>query len=182
MLPLGFAMLIVGGVLSLAGVSGSSIASVVKGKPDKAKAGGLGAGGTTSSSPAPPTGGAGATESQAAVRRQIVAFFQSKGLTKAQAAGIAGNAQQESSLDPNAPGGGLFQDIGSRSPSGQGSLQAQLQAAWGELLGAESGVLSELRRAHTPAEAARIFSEGFERPGEPDLANRESYANGAYAE
>ena len=50
---------------------------------------------------------------------------------------------------------------------------------WSELTGSESGTLTRLRRATTPSEAARIFSTSFERPGIPDLANRERYANEA---
>lgn len=111
-------------------------------------------------------------------QEEIIRFFQSKGLTKAQAAGIAGNVRQESSYNPNTPGGGLFQDIGSRAPSGTGSAQHQLEAAWRELQG--TSTLAKLKATKTPQEAARVFSEDFERPGEPDLSNREKYAAEAY--
>lgn len=109
----------------------------------------------------------------------IVAYFQSKGLTRAQAAGIAGNAMQESSDNPNAAGGGLFQDIGGRGAGAGASLQQQLDKAWAELTGPERGTLERLRRTTTPTEAARVFSEGFERPGIPEVANRERYAQAA---
>lgn len=112
------------------------------------------------------------------VQEEILAFYQSKGLTKAQAAGIAGNARQESSFNPNEPGGGLFQDIGSRAPSGTGSTLHQLESAWRELQGTQT--LARLKATKTPQEAARVFSEEFERPGEPDLPNREKYAAEAY--
>lgn len=172
--------MIVGGVLGIAGVTGSSVHSVVQGRPDKANAKGL-------SSNAAGTAGTGGTPSlpegnAKAVRRSIVTYFMGKGLTKAQAAGIAGNAQQESGLNPSAAGGGLFQDLGSRSPSGRGTLGQQLDAAWKELLGPESGALAALRRARTPQEAARVFSNLFERPGAPMMANRERYAQEAFAE
>lgn len=177
MLPLGLAMITVGGVLGTAGVTGSTIHSVVQGKPDKSKAGGLGnsAGGTgaiTGSSTA--TGG-----SPSAVRKQIVQYYMGKGLTKAQSAGIAGNAQQESSLNPKIS---LFQDIGGRGAGQGATLQQQLDKAWQELLGPESGSLAALRRTSTPQDAARVFSQLFERPSEPNLPARERYAQEAYEE
>lgn len=180
-MPLGFASLILGGILGIAGITGSSIASIVQGKPDRKNAKGLSSNvvtGITGTS-APPSLALG---NEKAVRKSIISFFMAKGLTRAQAAGIAGNAQQESGLNPNAPGGGLLQDIGSRSPSGQGTLGQQLDAAWKELLGPESNALAALRRTRTPAEAARVFSELFERPGVPMLSNRERYAQEAYSE
>lgn len=109
---------------------------------------------------------------------QIVNFFQSKGLSRAAAAGIAGNTKQESSDNPNAPGGGLIQGQGGRTS--HGSLQQQLEGVWGELTGPERGTLGALKAAKTPSEAARIFSQRFERPGIPMLGNRERYANEAY--
>lgn len=114
----------------------------------------------------------------ASVEQEIVAFFESKGLTRAQAAGIAGNAKQESSYNPSEPGGGLFQDIGSRAASGVGGVQHQLEAAWGELQGTPT--LTTLKATRTPEEAARVFSTYFERPGTPMLSNREKYAREAY--
>lgn len=177
MLALGFAALAVGGILGIAGVTGSTIHSVVQGKPDKANGKGLGSTGTTTTTPS-----AGSSGNPNAVRKQIVQFYMGKGLTKAQASGIAGNAEQESGLNPNESGGGLFQDIGGRSGSGTGSLNMQLEAAWGELLGPESGALAALRRTTTPQAAAKVFSELFERPGDPMLSNREQYAAEAYAE
>jgi TP901 family phage tail tape measure protein len=110
----------------------------------------------------------------------IMAYFMSKGLNAAQAAGIVGNIRQESNLNPKAPGGGFFQDIGPRAASGKGSAQQQLEAAWDELTSAYSSVLTKLKKAHSPGEAARIFSEGFEKPTKPMLSNRERYAAQAY--
>jgi Phage tail lysozyme len=114
-------------------------------------------------------------------RIDIVSFFEGKGLSPTAAAGIAGNTMQESSDNPETPGGGLFQDIGSRAPSGTGTAAHQLEAAWGELQ-RSPGTLSKLQAAKTPQEAARVFSEDFERPGTPDLPNREKYAAEAYEE
>jgi murein DD-endopeptidase MepM/ murein hydrolase activator NlpD len=108
----------------------------------------------------------------------IVRYFEQRGLSPAGAAGIAGNTMQESGDNPNAPGGGYFQDIGSRAPSGRGSGEQQLAAAWRELQG-YPGLLRTLRTTRSPSEAARAFSEQFERPGIPMLSNRERYAREA---
>lgn len=115
------------------------------------------------------------------VEKQIMRFFTSSGLSKIAASGIAGNVGQESSFDPNAPGGGLFQDIGGRGAGQGASVFAQLKTALRELRGSYRSVLARLMGAKSPQEAARIFSEGFERPGIPDIGNREHYATEAYA-
>jgi len=52
---------------------------------------------------------------------------------------------------------------------------------WHELTTSEAGTLAKLKTAGTPEQAARIFSEDFERPSEPMLANREQYAREAYS-
>ena len=49
----------------------------------------------------------------------ILGFFEARGLTRAQAAGIAGNLMQESGDNPNAPGG---------LDQGQGSSRARRHA------------------------------------------------------
>ncbi len=108
----------------------------------------------------------------------IMGYFMAKGLSAAQAAGIVGNLQQESGLNPNAPGGGLDQGEGSRAHGG--STKQQLEAMWKELETSEKGTLAALKAAKSPAEAARIFSEKFERPGEPKMSKREQYAREAY--
>jgi hypothetical protein len=112
------------------------------------------------------------------VEVQSLAYFISKGLTPAQAAGIVGNFKQESGLNPQAAGGGLDQGQGSRFHGG--TLQQQLDGIWSELVGSERNTLAALKRASSPEEAARIFSNLFERPGIPALSNRERYAREAY--
>lgn len=108
-------------------------------------------------------------------------------LSKNQIAGIVGNLQQESGLDPNAPGGFLAQWIGARRTaldsfaaakhtSAAGNAHVQLEYIWHELNTTQKGALAALRRTKTPEEAARVFSQQFERPGKPELANREKYA------
>lgn len=143
---------------------------------------GAGEGGEEGFTRPPPTPGfeAFSTGKTSNTEGGMMAFFMSKGLSPAAAAGIVGNARQESNLDPKAAGGGLFQYIGSRAASGKGSAFDQLEATWKELTGGYKSVLAKLRKAHTPEEAARIFSEGFERPGTPMLSNRERYAAQAY--
>lgn len=111
-------------------------------------------------------------------RDAIIAFFMSKGLTPAQAAGIAGNAEAESSYNPQEPGGGLFQDLGGRGAGQGASLEAQLDAAWNEL---PTEGLAALRKTKTPGEAAKVFEESFERPKKDNTSTREQYANEAYA-
>lgn len=121
---------------------------------------------------------------------QIVSYFTSKGLTKNQASGIAGNITQESSRDPNKANGFLAQWLGDRLKAleafgaskrepvaGNGNLQ--LQFIWHELSTSEVGALQALQRTKTPQEAARVFSEQYERPSEPMLRNREHYADEA---
>jgi TP901 family phage tail tape measure protein len=117
--------------------------------------------------------------SKSATQGGIMAFFESKGLTRAQAAGIVGNIEQESSTNPNAPGGGLFQGIGSRSGLGSGSVKQQIEAAWKELSSNPEYGLAQLKKAKSPEEAARIFSQHFEKPGQPEVQNREKYAREA---
>lgn len=113
------------------------------------------------------------------VGKLIYRYFLSKGLSPAQAAGLVGNAQQESGLRPNAPGGGLFQYIGGRAHSGRGGARQQLDATWAELTGPERHTLQALKGAKSAGQAARIFSERFERPGVPMNENRERYAKQA---
>lgn len=94
------------------------------------------------------------------------------------AAGIVGNTQQESSNNPNAAGGGLIQGQGGRTSSG--SLQQQLHGIDAELNGPERHTLAALRTARTPQQAALIFSQRFERPGEPRNDLRTKYALEAF--
>jgi Phage tail lysozyme len=101
-------------------------------------------------------------------------FFRARGYSPAATAGIIGNFQQESSLDPNAPGGGLDQGEGSRYHPGD--LAAQLRGILGELEGPERATARAIRSSSDPRAAARVFSQRFERPGMPMLANRERYA------
>lgn len=116
----------------------------------------------------------------------IVNFFRAKGLSAAGAAGIAGNIMQESGLNPQVNEGGFVQDEypeygqGRKGAGAGASAVAQLEAVWSELQ-SEPSTLEALHKAPTAAAAARVFSEDFEKPGEPDLGNREHYAEEALA-
>jgi hypothetical protein len=126
----------------------------------------------------------------ASVGEQVFNYFRSQGLSAAQAAGIVGNLQQESGLDPSAPGGYLAQWLGARLTGLERfassrrtpvtSPQVQAEYIWQELNTTESPALAALRRTTTPAAAAAAFSSLYERPGIPMLANRERYAQDAY--
>jgi tail lysozyme len=124
------------------------------------------------------------------VGEQVFDYFTGQGLTPAQAAGIVGNLQQESGLDPSASGGYLAQWLGGRLAGLERLARArrvpvtspQLQAEyiWQELNTTESSALVALRKTTTPAAAAAAFSSLFERPGIPMLSRREQYAQDAY--
>jgi len=117
--------------------------------------------------------------STADIELTILNYFQGKGLSRQAAAGIVGNVGQESSFNPNAPGGGLFQGQAGRAGAG-GTLQQQLNAVWRELSTERIGVLHQLQRASTPEEAAKIFELGFEEAGEPNMPRREAIAHQAF--
>jgi hypothetical protein len=106
-------------------------------------------------------------------------YLQSQGLSKIAAAGVVGNLQQESSLNPNAPGGGLAQWQAPRGPK-DWSLSGQLTYLINELKTSYSGLFSQLNAATSPSQAATLFSDQYERPGIPMLGNRIAYANAAY--
>lgn len=177
-LALAFAAVLAGGLLASSGLRNRSLSEVIAGitSPNVAKA---------SANPEPASPEPTATSSKHLVKLSgsspaaaIRSFFEQQGLTRAQAAGIVGNLQQESSLNPNAAGGGLDQGQGSRAHGG--TMLQQLEAIWAELTGSESATLRALRRTRTPQAAARVFSQRFERPGLPMLKNREKYAQEAY--
>lgn len=111
------------------------------------------------------------------VGAHIFDFFRSHGYTPAAAAGIIGNFQQESSLNPSAAGGGLDQGQGARFHAGD--LNAQLHGILGELQGSEAHTAAAVRGLHDPRKAALLFSQMFERPGIPENGKRETYAQEA---
>lgn len=111
----------------------------------------------------------------------VINFFVSKGLTREQAAGIAGNINVESNFNPKALGDngtsfGIAQWHKGRwdklkkwskdngvSPE---SFDSQLKFLWWELNNSENKALSELRKTETPEDAAFAFAKYYERPSE----------------
>lgn len=111
--------------------------------------------------------------------QQAIAFFMSKGLTRAQAAGIAGNMLYESGFNPSAVGDGGTSFGVAQWHNGRGaamkqwtvahgysstSFKGQLEFLWHELNHSESNALSKLRATTTPYDAGMSFCRYFERP------------------
>lgn len=120
---------------------------------------------------------------------KILRYYVGKGLTLAQAAGIAGNYQQESSFDPamiqggdiaddnytpvNSVGFGIAQwtftdrqqplvDLAKSSNRKITDLSLQLDYSWQELNTNRAGALVTLKEATTPEDAAYVFHRDFE--------------------
>ena len=93
-------------------------------------------------------------------------------------AGLLGNAQQESTMNPNAPGGGLWQQVTNFGLGTGGTVLNQ----WNMMLSQIRGLIAPMNAAGSPAQAADIFERGFEHAGTPAMANRENYATQFYKE
>lgn len=128
-------------------------------------------------------------------------YFVSQGLSDVQAAGIVGNLDQESGMDPRIEqfGGGPGRGIAQWSAGGRWdtdtddnvvwyahkrgespwSLQLQLEFIWYELTTFHSYGLGTLRGARTVTEATVAFMTDFEGCGLCDESNRFTYANEA---
>lgn len=138
-----------------------------------------------------------------AVAMQAYAFFLSKGLTPAQAAGVVGNMLTESSGDPTADNAsghyGLFQWGGGRRDNLQlfaqqngismSSVNTQLNFAWYELTNSYPGALTALKSTKSPADAAVTFQYDYEvccQPGgdcsQCDIQGRINHANAVYTQ
>ncbi len=134
----------------------------------------------TPATPAP--GNVSGVENRPGVRgtaQQAIDFFMSKGLTRAQAAGIAGNLVHESGFDPNAVGDGGTSFGVAQWHNGRGSamkqwtqdhgyasnsFKGQLEYLWHELNNSESNALNKLRATSNPYDAGMAFCRYFERP------------------
>ncbi len=130
-------------------------------------------------------------------------FFVAKGLTSFQAAGIVGNLDQESGMDPLAvqqpsgPGRGIAQwSVGGRwdtagndnvvwyaSKEGESewSLNLQLEFIWYELETFSSYGLAQLQASTNVTDATVAFETYYEGCGECDQSNRIAYAQEALA-
>lgn len=108
----------------------------------------------------------------------VVDYFRSKGLTSAQAAGVAGNFVVESGVDPtrvnpneNAHGigqweggrWGALQQFAAMQHRNVNDLATQEDFAWWELNGPEKGALSALEQTTTAGDAAAVFDQDYER-------------------
>ena len=111
--------------------------------------------------------------------QQAIEFFMSKGLTRQQAAGIAGNLQHESGFSPTAVGDGGTSFGVAQWHLGRGdamkrwtrehgyspeSFRGQLEYLWHELNNSESFALGKLRATTTAYDAGMAFCRYFERP------------------
>lgn len=118
--------------------------------------------------------------------------FRSAGYTHNQVAGILGNFQVESGFRPTVRGdGGAAYGLAQwndRSKALKSFAQSrgkdwtdpetQIDFALHELNTTEKRAANALRGAKTAEEAARIFSEKFERPGTPHMDRRQTAARG----
>ena len=126
-------------------------------------------------------------------------YFVGKGLTNFQAAGIVGNLDQESGVNPSSvqaggPGRGIAQwSVGGRwdtdsndnavayaSKQGQSvlSLQLQLDFIWYELTTFSGYGLGSLKGSTNVTDATVVFETDFEGCGQCDQTTRISYAQG----
>jgi TP901 family phage tail tape measure protein len=136
-----------------------------------------------------PIGGRGKAGAPSASNTQggIMAWFEAKGLSKQQAAGILGNFEQESSTfaglnSPEGIGLASWHDPGrvaklkefakSQHKSWE-DVGVQLAFTWQEMV--SKGVLGSLKSAKSPEQAAEIFNKMFEGGADPQ-GKREAYA------
>lgn len=118
-------------------------------------------------------------------------------LTPAQAAGVAGNIQEESgfsttSYNPNENAHGLenwegrrwtlLQNYSAKNNLAPTSIYAQLGYLNSELQGPYKNVLADLRNATSPSQAAYIFDTEDERSTAASIPARESNANSIYSQ
>ena len=130
-------------------------------------------------------------------------YFVAKGLNKKQAAGVVGNLDQESGMDPTikqfggGPGRGIAQwSVGGRWDTYAGdnlvafatsrgvsklALRTQLDFIWFELTKFSYYGLASLKAATTFTAAVKAFQDKFEGCGTCNNAARLSFAKAAYA-
>jgi MYXO-CTERM domain-containing protein len=163
---------------------------------------------TTFACGAPPGGGEAVSSSSAAASTAFANdqtaydFFLGKGLTNFQAAGIVGNLDQESGIDPGAvqaggPGRGIAQwSVGGRwdtdandnvlayatkEGEASSSLTLQLEFIWYELQTFSGYGLGALQASTNVTDATVDFETDFEGCGECDQSTRISYAESVLA-
>jgi hypothetical protein len=145
---------------------------------------------TSSATPAPSsppptcsgTGGVAGTGMLPLNYATIVNFLVANGYTPMGAVGIAGNIYQESGGNPESVGTGGGGLIGwTPLPAGfvTGNAAADLQTQLSALLSYNqqwAEYIPALNAATSPTDAADIYMNDFERPGDPEAANREGAA------
>lgn len=104
---------------------------------------------------------------------QMIQYLQSQGVSPDGAAGIVGNLQQESGLDPTEPGGGLAQwnpgwwaELASYDHSvdqNPETVDGQLMYIAFELQSNYSWLLQDLNSAVSPQQAAVMWETGYEK-------------------
>lgn len=127
-------------------------------------------------------------------KKRAMDFFQSKGLSPIQAAGIVGNLITESSLNTKAIGDGgkslgIAQWNGSRRRNLEAfakrrkssiyDLNTQLEFLWWEITEGDQKkfkILEGLKNSKSIEQAAESFMNRFERPGIPRLRDRINHA------
>lgn len=136
---------------------------------------------------------------------KIWTFLINKGFSKAAAAGVMGNMEQESGYDPNAENAsgayGLFQWLGGRREGLEAyatarscavdDMQLQLEYFYEEITtGAEANCfptytdlpsLDAFKSLTDPEQAAILFEQAFERSGGAGMSQRIEYALAVYA-
>lgn len=138
--------------------------------------------GPTPTPPAPTPSPVSGIEDRPGVRgnaAQTIAFFMSKGLSRAQAAGIAGNLLHESGFNPSAVGdsgtsfgiaqwhlgrGAAMKQWTVANGYSSTSFKGQLEYLWYELNHGERNALSKLRETGNAYDAGMAFCRYFERP------------------
>jgi hypothetical protein len=141
------------------------------------------------------TGGGAPSVSGSTNAEKIWNFFSGKGMSSGAIAGIMGNLQQESGLNPNAqnPNGafGIAQWMGGRKTGLQkyaqsngleaNSLEAQLGWLWEELQNGQNGNVKDMQGMNA-RQAADYFEKKFERSGGSAMGKRRSYAEDFYSQ
>jgi Phage-related minor tail protein len=107
------------------------------------------------------------------VAQQIVKFWEEHGFSKAAGAGFAGNAAQESSDNPDEPGGGLYQQSGYPASYGEGSVANQSAHVLENL---PASLVAALKSIGDPAQAANLIAKDYERP-KGSQPGEEAYAD-----
>ena len=145
----------------------------------------------TETDPDKPTTGGGIIVEGNSVSDQLWNYFIKKGLTTYQVAGMLGNAQAESGMDPAAEqvvgnrdlgGKGLFQwddrkynlyEFANKRKKSWTDIDVQLDFAWNELQTTESLALSKLKQSSNVEDAAINFHRYFERSADtPQMERR----------